>query len=144
MREAKILPRRANSQRVQLLNGTSFLARYERIGRKNLPRNITVKQSRKIGPRRCSNVRRRQTGAGIIGNLAEWGINMVAKAINSGLGKKLFDEEIKHAPEPYKYGTSEIKNQNIQRALYSDVLNYIATETQNKRKDSLNNLFGGV
>ena len=144
MREAKILPRRANSQRVQLPNGTSFLARYERIGRKNLPRNITVKQNRKIGPRRCSNVRRRQIGAGIIGNLAEWGINMVAKAINSGLGKKLFDEGIKHAPETYKYGTSEIKNQNIQRALYSDVLNYIATETQNKTKNSLNNLFGGV
>ena len=35
---------------------------------------------------------------------------MGSKAINSGLGKKLVDEGIKHAPELYKYDTSKIKN----------------------------------
>ena len=58
---------------------------------------------------------------------------MGSKAINSGLGKKLIDEGIKHAPELYKLGTSKIKNKNVKRALNSDIANYIVTETKKKQ-----------
>ena len=32
----------------------------------------------------------------------------------------------------------------VQKALNSDIANYIVTETQKNAKDNLNNLFGGV
>lgn len=54
----------------------------------------------------------------------------------------MIDEDIKHAPELYKLGTSKIENKNVKRALNSDVANYIVTETLKKAKDNLNNLFG--
>ena len=40
-------------------------------------------------------LRRPKTGLGIVGDLAELGISMGSKAINSVLGKKLIDEGIK-------------------------------------------------
>ena len=85
-----------------------------------------------------------QTGRGLVGNLTKLGINMGSKAINSVLGKKIIDEGIKQIPNIYKYGTSKIKNKNVQRALNSDLANIIVDETQNRAKNLLNNLFGGV
>lgn len=72
---------------------------------------MTQKVARQI-VKKYRNQRKRegQTGDSIIGNLAKWEINMGSKAINSGLGKKLVDEGLKHAPELYKYDTSKIKN----------------------------------
>ena len=84
--------------------------------------------------------RKTQTGGSILGNLAKLGIKMGSKSINSGLGKKIIDEGIKHPPDLYKYGTSKIRNKKVQKALYSDIANYIVTKTQN----NLNNFFGGV
>ena len=60
------------------------------------------------------------------------------------LGKKLIDEGIKQVPNLYRYGTSKIKNKNIQQSLNSDIANYVVEETQNKGKIKLTNLFGGV
>ena len=54
----------------------------------------------------------------------------------------MIDEEIKHAPEPYRLGTSKIRNKNVRRVLNSDVAN--VQKTQKKAKEDLNNLFGGV
>ena len=51
---------------------------------------------------------------------------------------------MKQIPNIYKYGTSKIKNKNVQRALNSNLANVIVDETQNRAKNSLNNLFGGV
>ena len=68
---------------------------------------------------------------------------MGSKAINSVFGKKLIDKGIKQIPNIYKYGTSKIKNKNVQRPLNSDLAN-VVDETQNRVKNSLNNLFGGV
>ena len=36
--------------------------------------------------------------------------------------------------------TSKIKNENIRKALESDVANYLVEETQEKAKEGLNNL----
>ena len=44
--------RQRTSPKIKTLpNGTTFTARYERISRKRLPRNINVKNPWKIGPR---------------------------------------------------------------------------------------------
>ena len=51
MREKILLRRRVAPKRVMLPNGQSFVARYERVSRKNLPRNITVKKVQKNVPR---------------------------------------------------------------------------------------------
>ena len=69
---------------------------------------------------------------------------MGSKAINSALGKKLIDKGIENIPNLVRYGSLKIKNKNVQGALDSDIANYIVEETQNKAKDKLNNLFGGV
>ena len=58
--------------------------------------------------------------------------------------KKLIDEGIKQIPNICKYGTSKIKIKNVQRALNFDTANIVVDETQNRAKNSLNNLFGGV
>ena len=59
-------------------------------------------------------LRRAQTGRGIVGDLAKLGISMGSIAINSVLGKKLIDKGIEQVPDLYRYGTSKIKNKNIQ------------------------------
>ena len=54
----------------------------------------------------------------------------------------MIDEGTKHAPD--RFGTSKIKNENVRKALESDVANYIVEETQKKAKKDLNSLFGGI
>ena len=51
MREKIVLRRRTTPKFVTLPDGTTFTARYQRISRKQLPRNIPVKKTRKIGAR---------------------------------------------------------------------------------------------
>ena len=165
MRQKTVLLRRTVSLNVTLLNSTSFAAWYERISRKNLPGNTTVTRTRTIGPqkkrtrkkkarfalentptqdrarrkkKKYRKLRRTQTDCVIVGDLAKLSISMGSKATNSVLGKKLTGEGIKQVPNLYRYGTSEIKNINIQRALNSDIVNYVAEQskkqTQNKEK----------
>ena len=56
----------------------------------------------------------------------------------------MIEKEIKHAPEVYKIGTSKFKNQNLEKALESDVANYIVWEARKKSKQKIdiNNIFG--
>ena len=44
-RKKILLRQKATPQRVTLPNGQSFLARYERVSRKNLPSNVTIRRS---------------------------------------------------------------------------------------------------
>ena len=55
---------------------------------------------------------------------------MASKAINSETEKKLKDQGIKHAPELYKYCKSRVKNKTLNRALESDIANYVAKQTE--------------
>ena len=69
---------------------------------------------------------------------------MGSKAINTVFGKKLINQGIKQIPNIYKYGKSKVKNKNVQQTLNSDSANIVVDDTQNRAKDSLNNLFDGV
>ena len=44
------------------------------------------------------------------------------------------DEGIKHFPECCRLGTSKIKNKNVERALESEVANYVVQEAQKKQQ----------
>ena len=109
-------------QRVTLPNGQSFVARYERVSRKNLPRNVTIKRARQIGPKRQTK-HKTQKGGSLLGNivnlgtkaltstgLLKKGLDIGSKAISSEIGKKIIDEGIKHAPDLYN---SEHQKQKI-------------------------------
>ena len=63
-----------------------------------------------------------QTGSGIVSTLANLGIQMGLKAINSVLGKNIIDKGIENIPNLVRYGKSKIKNKNIQLALNSDIV----------------------
>ena len=76
MGEDKILLRRhVTPQRVALLNGRSLVARYERVSRKNLPRNVTIKRAQQIGPRR-QRKRKTQKAGSLLGNIVNLGTNL--------------------------------------------------------------------
>ena len=47
-----ILTKRANPKQINLPDGRSFISKWERISRKQLPINIKVTRNRTIGPRR--------------------------------------------------------------------------------------------
>ena len=51
---------------------------------------------------------------------------------------------MEQVPNLNRYGTSKIKNKNIQQALNSDIANYVVEETHSNAKNILTNLFGGV
>ena len=101
-----------------LPNGTSFVSKYERISRKQLPGNICVSRTRTMGPRNKRKTKKKvrfalantptqdrarrikkiyrklrwvQTGKGLADNLANLGISLGSKAINSVIGKKLIE-----------------------------------------------------
>ena len=50
---------------------------------------------------------------------------------------KLIDKGIENIPNIFKYGVSKIKNTNVQRALNSDMADYVIEETQNQAKKKL-------
>ena len=136
-RDKVLLRRKVTPRRVTLPNGRSFVARCERVSRKNLPSNVTIRRNRTIGLRR-QRKHKTQKGAGLLGNVLSLGKNLLksgvltkglnigSRVINSEIGKKLIDEGIKHAPELYKYGKSRVTNKTPKKALESDVVNYIA------------------
>ena len=152
MRQNILLSRCTTPQRICLPNGQSFLGRYERGSRRNLPGNVTIKQTRWIGLR-SRHTRKAQKGGRILGELAKWGAKLGAKtlfkkgisagskALSSEIGKKLVDGGTKHAPDLYEFGTSKIRNKNLKKPLESDAANFIVQETQKKVKEDVDNLF---
>ena len=140
MRQKILLGRRAVPKRVRLPNGTSFVARYERISRKSLPGNIRITKTRTIGPKnkrktrinkrvrfnlvntpaqgRARRIRKKyrrtQSRRGLASTIANLGLKMGSKAINSVLGKKLIDKGTENIPNLVRYGSSKIKNKNVQ------------------------------
>ena len=59
-------------QRVRLPNGQSFLAKYGRVRRKNLPRNVTITRTRQIGPRNRRKCKT-QKGRNLLGTIGKLG-----------------------------------------------------------------------
>ena len=84
VRDKILLRRKVTPKRITLPDGRSFVARYERVSRKNLPRNVNINKARAIGQRR-QRKRKTQQGAGILGSVFNLGKNL----LTSGRLKKV-------------------------------------------------------
>ena len=100
-------------KRVTLPNGRSFVARYEKIKRSELPPNIRMRRTyrQRAAPR---NSRRRVVrGRGIV--------STVKKIISNPTVRALAKKGLEYAPGIYHNITKRIKNKKVQRILNSDL-----------------------
>ena len=119
-----ILRKRANPKTFNLPNSRSFVSKWERISRKQLPMNIRINIVRTIGRRRNNrriyfNLARegfrkikqkrkaQQSGKGLGSNLIKAGFDLGLKALGSDIGKKLIDKGIDNIPNIFKFGASK-------------------------------------
>ena len=159
-----ILRKIATPKTVNLPNGRSFVSKWERIGRKQLPINIKINRVRTIGPRRnnrriCFNLARdafrnikrkrkaaarQQFGKGLGSDFAKMGLNLGSRVLGSDIRKKLIYKGIDSIPNIFKFGASKIKNKTVNRALNSEIADVVVNEAQKKvrKKYDSTDLFG--
>ena len=98
-------------KRVTLPNGRTFLARYKRISRDDLPLNIRMRRTyrQRAAPR---GRRRRQRGQGIF--------SFIKKAAKNPLVRSIAKKGLEYAPGIYHNLTKRVKNKTLSRMLNSD------------------------
>ena len=100
-------------KRVTLANGRTFVARYKRIPRDQLPPNIVMRRTytQRAAPRgkRC---RRAQQGQGIF--------DFVKKVARNPLVKSIARKGLEYAPGVYQNLAKRVKNKTLKRILSSD------------------------
>ena len=98
-------------KRVTLPNGRTFVARYKRIPRSEVPDNIVMQRNyaQRAAPRgrRC-----RQRGHGIF--------DFVKKVAKNPLVRSIAKKGIEYAPGIYNNLTKRVKNKTLKRILNSD------------------------
>ena len=101
-------------KRVTLPNGRTFVARYKRIPRDQLPPNIVMRRTytQRAAPRGRRHSRAQQ-GQGIF--------DFVKKVAGNPLVKSIARKRLEYAPEVYQNLTKRVKNKTSKRILYSDV-----------------------
>ena len=134
MREKRLLRRRVIPKKFTLPNGQTFYARYERTSRRNLLRNVTITKIEESDQDSNGLQKRNKVDGSMLGSIVELGAKLGASSLlkwwvsagtklSTGIGKRLIDEGIKQAPDLYRFGTSKIKNENVRKALKSEVAN---------------------
>ena len=98
-------------KRVTLPNGRTFVARYKRISRDDLPLNIRMRRNyrQRAAPR---GRRRRQRGQGIF--------SFMKKVAKNPMVRALAKKGIEYAPGIYHNLTKRVKNKTLSRILNSD------------------------
>ena len=98
-------------KRVTLPNGRTFVARYQKIPRSELPDNIVMRRTyaQRATPR---GRRRRQRGGGIF--------DFVKKVARNPLVRSIAKKGIEYAPGIYNNLTKRVKNKTLKRILNSD------------------------
>ena len=138
-RDRIIMIKRATPKRVTLPNGRTFLARYRRATRDDLPPNVTFPRVYKEraapkGKRRRRRVisyrerqraalRRRaqeQRGRGI-GSAFKKAFKLGKRAFNSRLGRRITRAAISEIPDLLEKVGGKVKNQRIKKLLTSDL-----------------------
>ena len=116
-------------KRVTLLNGRTFIARYKRIKRSELPPNIVMRRTytQSAAPRYRKR-RRAQQGQGIF--------DFVKKVARNPLVKSIAKKGLEYAPGVYHNLTKRVKNKTLKRILNSDAAHLAlnkAIKTANNR-----------
>ena len=135
-RDRIIMIKRERPKRVTLPDGRTFLARYRRATRYDLPANIDLpkiyklraepkgKRRKKIPYRerqRATLRRRAQRGRGF-GSLLKKGFKLGKKALNSRLGKKISRAIISEVPDVLEKLSGKVKNKRLNKILTSDLV----------------------
>ena len=138
-RDRIIVIKRDRPKRVTLPDGRTFLARYRRATRDDLPANINLPRIYKEraapkGKRRKRNNRlavyrkgqrralrrRAQRGRGI-GSFLKKGFKLGKKALNSRLGKRVARAVISEVPDVLESLSGKVKNKRLKKILTSDL-----------------------
>ena len=106
-------------KRVTLPNGRTFVARYKRISRDDLPLNIRMRRTYRQRAAPLGR-RRRQRGQGILKFLKK-GYRLGKRAIKSRLGRKISKALISEIPDAIEKLSGRIKNKKIRGILNSDL-----------------------
>ena len=106
-------------KRVTLPNGRTFVARYKRISRDDLPLNIRMRRTyrQRAAPR---GRRRRQRGQGIL-SFFKKAYKLGKRALNSRLGKRITRAAISEIPDALENVSGRVKNKKLKRILTSDL-----------------------
>ena len=117
-------------KRVTLPNGRTFVVRYKRIRRGELPPNIVMRRTytQRAAPRRHTRRVRAQEGQGIF--------DFVKKVARNPLVKSIAMKGFKYAPGVYHNLTKRVKNKTLKRILDSDAAHLAlnkAIKTANNR-----------
>ena len=130
--------KRERPKRVTLPDGRTFLARYRRATRDDLPPNINLprvykqraapkgkrRKNRRLIPyrerQRAALRRRAQRGRGI-GSILKKGFKLGKKALNSRLGKRLARAVISEVPDVLEKLGGKVKNKRLKSILTSDL-----------------------
>ena len=102
-------------KRVTLPNGRTFVARYKRIRRGELPPNIVMRRTytQRAAPRGRRRRRRAQQGQGIF--------DFVKKVARNPLVRSIARKSLEYVPGAYQNLTKRVKNKTLKRILNSDV-----------------------
>ena len=118
----------ATPKRVTLINGRTFVARYKRIKRSELPPNIVMRRTERdraaVGRRR----KRRQQGKGIF--------DFLSKVVKNPLVKTIAKKGLEYAPGIYHNLSKRVKDETSKRILNSDAAHLAlnrALKTANNR-----------
>ena len=120
-----IMIKRRTPKRVTLPDGRTFLARYKRATRNDLPRNINLirpykQRAAPKGRRRRRRRRINQRGRGF-GSTLKKAVNFSKKAFNSRLGKKIARMVISKVPNALETVGEKVKNKRLKKILTSDL-----------------------
>ena len=130
-----------NTKQVNLPDGRTFFARYERVSGKKLPANVTTTKARTVGPKRRL-MPKIQPGSGSLRTVFNVekklfkpsyitkAFDIGSKAANLTIGQKMIEERIKQTPAIYNAGVKSIKNKNIKNILNSDLDDYAIKKAQ--------------
>ena len=131
-----IMIKRATPKRVTLPDGRTFLARYKRATREDLPPNIKLprvykeraapkgrrrKRVNQYRERQRAALRRRaQRGRGI-GSVFKKAYRLGKKALNSRLGKRVTRAVVSEIPDVVEKIGGKVKNKRLKKILTSDL-----------------------
>ena len=117
-----IMIKRRTSKRVTLPDGRTFLARYKRATRNDLPRNINLIRpyKQRAAPKGRRRRRINQRGRGF-GSTLKKAVNLSKKAFNSRLGKKIARMVISKVPDALETVGGKVKNKRLKKILTSDL-----------------------
>ena len=133
-----IMIKRERPKRVTLPDGRTFLARYKRATRYDLPPNINLprvykqraapkgkrRRNRRLaqyrGRQRAALARRNQRGRGI-GSIFKKAFKLGKKALNSRLSKKVTRAVVAEVPDVLESLGGKVKNKRLKKILTSDL-----------------------